>query len=760
MALVLADRVKETTTTTGTATYTLAGAATGFESFASIGDGNTTYYACTDGTDFEVGIGTYTASGTTLARTTILQSSNSDSAVSWSSGTKTIFCCQPAEKAVFRDASGHIIALDGRNLTNVDATTLDSLDSTQFLRSDAADTKTSGNLAFSDNVKATFGNSSDLRIYHDATNSYVYDAGTGYLNLATNGTDVRITSNDGSETMGKFIQDGAVEFYYDNNLKISTTSTGAEVTGTLVADTITADVYKFGESFVKRISVDYTGGGDYLVDGEYQKILTITPDGISQNYTINGRIVANGGANQHTIYVSIAVRANTLPDLDWTATYNSDIIGSTEFMTPRVWAKETTTAGWILVVEMNAQLFGRVTADLEIIARSAANLEDCITVNSTEDSEQTTVDTGFTQSNFTKTYEVDNGVYKLLNSNNTKLETTSTGATVTGDLTLTSTDDGATVNPSLILHRDSASPADFDVIGNIQFDAENSAGEQTSYAQIYSQIADQTDGTEDGYLQFWTKVGGTDLVQFRIGFNTSDFYGNVRINPSNVVSDPALIFEGSTANDFETFFKATDPTADRTITLPDASGTLPVFTTAPTSAIADGTNGQVLTTNGSGALSFTTVSGGSSTPVYFDAYKSGTAQTFSTSAITVNFDTARQNSDATIFSNSSGEITVNDTGVYKIEYSVVVEIQTYVARSEGRLVLERKPSGGSFAEVAGTVSLSYNRQDPQDATTQSISIMQSITSGDTYRVRVSRNEGTSTLRVAANKARFNFFKID
>ena len=109
MALVLKDRVKETTTTTGTGTYTLAGAVGGFEAFSQIGDGNTTYYACTDGTDFEVGVGTYTASGTTLARTTILQSSNSDNAVSWGSGTRTIFCTQPAEKAVFIDDNNDVL---------------------------------------------------------------------------------------------------------------------------------------------------------------------------------------------------------------------------------------------------------------------------------------------------------------------------------------------------------------------------------------------------------------------------------------------------------------------------------------------------------------------------------------------------------------------------------------------------------------------------------------------------------------------------
>ena len=109
MALVIADRVRETTTTTGTGTYTLAGAVTSFESFGSIGNTNTTYYCCTDGTDFEVGIGTYTASGTTLARTTILQSSNSDSAVNWSAGTRQIFCTLPAEKAVVEDASNNVM---------------------------------------------------------------------------------------------------------------------------------------------------------------------------------------------------------------------------------------------------------------------------------------------------------------------------------------------------------------------------------------------------------------------------------------------------------------------------------------------------------------------------------------------------------------------------------------------------------------------------------------------------------------------------
>lgn len=110
MALALNDRVKETTTTTGTGTLTLGGAVTGFETFASgVGNSNTTYYAVTlPGTsEFEVGLGTLNGDSSTLARTTVISSSNSDSAVNFSSGTKTIFCTIPASKSVFLDASGN-----------------------------------------------------------------------------------------------------------------------------------------------------------------------------------------------------------------------------------------------------------------------------------------------------------------------------------------------------------------------------------------------------------------------------------------------------------------------------------------------------------------------------------------------------------------------------------------------------------------------------------------------------------------------------
>ena len=100
MALVLADRVQETTTTTGTGTVTLAGATTGYQTFAAVGDGNSTYYTIAGTSEWEVGIGTYTSSGTTLSRTTVISSSNSGSLVNFSAGTKNVFVTYPAARAV------------------------------------------------------------------------------------------------------------------------------------------------------------------------------------------------------------------------------------------------------------------------------------------------------------------------------------------------------------------------------------------------------------------------------------------------------------------------------------------------------------------------------------------------------------------------------------------------------------------------------------------------------------------------------------
>jgi hypothetical protein len=120
MTLVLNDRVLETCTSPGTGSCTLLGATTGFRTFsAGVGNGNTCYYTIADqnGGNWEVGLGTYTSSSNSLARTTVLSSSNSGSLVNFNSGTQNVFVTYPAEKSVYLDASGNIVTSGNLTVT-------------------------------------------------------------------------------------------------------------------------------------------------------------------------------------------------------------------------------------------------------------------------------------------------------------------------------------------------------------------------------------------------------------------------------------------------------------------------------------------------------------------------------------------------------------------------------------------------------------------------------------------------------------------
>ena len=206
MALVLRDRVKETTTTTGTGTITLAGAVDGFQSFSVIGNANTTYYAIVGGTEFEVGVGTYTSSGTTLSRDTVLTSSNSGNKVDFSAGEKDVFCTQPADKTVVRD-------------------------------SDSAD------ISLGDSININLGAGNDLNLQHSSSFGNIIDTNDKTLNMVcdTSGT---ISINNGVFSSGfksaaVFDPDGGQFIRHNGSTKLQTSSTGITVTGGVAADNIT-----------------------------------------------------------------------------------------------------------------------------------------------------------------------------------------------------------------------------------------------------------------------------------------------------------------------------------------------------------------------------------------------------------------------------------------------------------------------------------------------------------------------------------------
>jgi hypothetical protein len=149
MALIVADRVQETTNSTGTGAYTLGGAVAGFQAFsAEVSNADTVYYSVTDNDNFEVGLGTYASSGGTITRTAVFTSSNSNNAVNWGIGTKNIFLTYPADKAVLEDASNNVTignnlvvggTVDGRDVA-ADGTKLDYISVTQAVDLDQMET--------------------------------------------------------------------------------------------------------------------------------------------------------------------------------------------------------------------------------------------------------------------------------------------------------------------------------------------------------------------------------------------------------------------------------------------------------------------------------------------------------------------------------------------------------------------------------------------------------------------------------------------
>jgi hypothetical protein len=183
MALALKDRVKETTIVVGTGAATLLGSSIGFQPFSVVGNGNTTYYCISDqfGSNWEVGIGTYSSSGNTLARTTVLASSNSGALVTFTAGIKDVFVTYPAEKGVWLDGSGNAIGLGtpaafvGTNITGT------------------ASGLTAGNVTTNANLSgavSSIGNSTSLGSFTSAQLALAIsdETGTGKAVFATNPT--------------------------------------------------------------------------------------------------------------------------------------------------------------------------------------------------------------------------------------------------------------------------------------------------------------------------------------------------------------------------------------------------------------------------------------------------------------------------------------------------------------------------------------------------------------------------------------------
>ena len=251
MALVINDRVKETTTTTGTGALSLGGAVTGFEAFsAGVGNSNTTYYAISHQTEdeWEVGLGTLDGDSSDLTRTTVISSSNSDSAVSLSSGTKDVFCTMPASKLIYEDANNDVTI--GRNLTVTGDLTITGDDLTM-------NTNTSGAALIGDGT-----NFNPVAISGDIT--------IGTTGTAAIGSGVII---DADVNASAAIAVSKTAFIAGTGVSLSTNTLNVDAAQTGITSILATDV-KIGEDNETKIDFETADTINFYAGNEKQLILT------------------------------------------------------------------------------------------------------------------------------------------------------------------------------------------------------------------------------------------------------------------------------------------------------------------------------------------------------------------------------------------------------------------------------------------------------------------------------------------------------
>ena len=290
MAFVIADRVRETTTTTGTGTVNLLGAVTNFETFsANLSNSDTTYYAIVDNTnnDFEVGIGTFTASGTTLARS-VIASSNSNNLVDFGVGTKDVFITVPASKIVVEDGSNNVsiggtvtasaFSGSGAGLTGVDVVN----DTSPQL---------GGNLDMNGNDIVTTSNA----------NLELAPNGTGNVVVRGNSNQGKITLNCESNSHGQAIQAQPHALGIDNVMLLpkdgNSTLVSEISTQTLTNKTLTSPVIET----ITGSTITLDSAGDITLDAGGADV-TLKDDGTTFGSLTNssGELVIKSGSTPTT----------------------------------------------------------------------------------------------------------------------------------------------------------------------------------------------------------------------------------------------------------------------------------------------------------------------------------------------------------------------------------------------------------------------------------------------------------------------------
>ena len=628
MAFVLSDRIKETTTTTGTGTYTLGGAVSGFETFtANLSNSDTTYYCCTDGTDFEVGLGTFTSSGTTLARTTIISSSNSNNAVSWSSGTRDIFCTLPGSKALALNGdNGVTLASDNSNpvigITGSGPNFIRFFDNTSSTNAvdiiyrttpnDLLIERSNGNniaefggddghaaLYFDDSKKlettsggvtitgALTGNvTGDLT--GDVTGDVTGDL-TGDVTGNVSGTAATVTGAAQSNitsvgTLTGLTTSGTINLSQSSGVAIKTTGSLGNADLTIIRAGIQTDSADFG--FDLKYMGSRTGNNNsyslfmHNQQGTDVEAMTVLQDGkvginntspsapldVSGDAEITGTLTAGevsattldiGGTN----ITSTATEINKLDGVTATTT-ELNYVDVTTLGTVQASKAVTADANGDVLFPDNENLFFGTGSDLKIFHNGSHSfIREQGTGDLKIQATSLSIEAGSGEEFITATA---NGAVELYHDDVKKFETTSDGATVTGTLTAT----------------DAAIGADTDIM--VPIGRADVGAVFTDYAGF--RHVDQTGGGDYALLQqnngaTYLNSASGQLTRFRINNATQAYIGDGYLALNTGVyllvdQNGYIRFEGTSSNDHETTLNVIDPTADRTVSLPDATGTV------------------------------------------------------------------------------------------------------------------------------------------------------------------------------------------
>jgi hypothetical protein len=643
MALVVKDRVKETTTTTGTGTITLGGAVQGFQTFTSVlSNADTTYYAIVDFTnhEFEVGIGTFTSSGTTLARTTILESSNSGSAVNLGSGTKEVFITYPAEKSVYLDASNQLVIngsavtstvselniLDGVTSTASELNILDGVTSTTAeLNILDGVTSTTAELNILDGVTSTAAelNILDGKSFVDeddmSSNSATAIASQqsikAYVDSQVTAQDLDLTTDSG--TIAIDLDSETLTIGGTSN-EIETSATGNAVTiGLPSATQITTSLGVGGGSTngvqISQGAISIKNGGtqsyvDFYCESSnahYARLQAPAHSDFSGNITLTlpataGTVaLTSSNITGNAATATALATARTIHGVSFDGTSNIDLSEVIQDTVGAMFSSNTETNITATYQDSDGTIdlvIGTLNQDTTGNAATATALETARTIHGVSFDGTGNIDL---------TEVVQDTVGAMFSSN------TESGITVTYqdsdgtiDLTVGTLNQDTTGNAATATALETARTiggVSFDGTANINLPGVNTAGNQNTSGNAATAtlsstviVTDSTANTnfpvvfhdesnalldDTGALRYNPSTGELLVPKLTVA-GTTTVVDTVTMNAAN-----AIVFEGATADAHETTLSIVDPTSDHTQYLINQGGYIPVLAAATTTAI-------------------------------------------------------------------------------------------------------------------------------------------------------------------------------